>query len=348
MAISHTAGLYIPFKINRPLTEQERKERFYQGHIRRHSSEFITQELGTVIRMNSTYIEVVDKFYPTKGTICSMMMCMLLLMLAGIAYVLWGMVFSPAHRNDLALGLFLCILSASLSYFFFWRILKKDWFRKTHYPVRFNRQTQMVHVYQVSGEVLSIPWWDIYFTINEQQPFSCIVGHVLAEGEDTVLNTFSFGYSGFKETLDSYWEFIRCYMEEDVIDELADVVVLCPPIENRREGYIFGLQNMMKIGSRLEWPMALIMSPMNFIESIGRYIAMQTSKIPQWSQDVLDACQVASDDPINVSAENNPKHLWRYVLANESREVFDERDKKLKAANARIKAKLAKRYGEQQ
>jgi hypothetical protein len=31
MAVSHTLGLYIPFKINRPITEDEKKSRFFQG-----------------------------------------------------------------------------------------------------------------------------------------------------------------------------------------------------------------------------------------------------------------------------------------------------------------------------
>ena len=348
MAISHTAGLYVPFKLNRPLTDEERKDRFYQGHVKPHNEELAVQSFNTVIRMNSTYLEVVDKFYATKGTICSMMMCMLLLLMGLIFLTLWGMMFSPEHKNDFFSGLFVCLLMALPAYFFFWRILKKDWFRKTHYPVRFNRQKQMVHIYQVNSEELSVSWWDIYFTVNQQAPFSCIVGHILAEDGETVLNTFSFGYTGFKPTLDRYWEFVRCYMEEDFLDDLADMIVLCPPIENRREGYIWGLQNMLKVSSRLEWPMALLMSPLNFIESIGRYIAMQTSKIPQWSQDVLDACPVANSDPINVGSECNPGHLWRYVLANEPRDVFDARDRKLESANARIREKLANRYGEKQ
>lgn len=75
---------------------------------------------------------------------------------------------------------------------------------------------------------------------------------------------------------------------------------------------------------------------------------MQTSKIPQWSQDVLDACPVANSDPINLGSECNPEHLWRYVLANEPRDVFDTRDRKLESANARIREKLANRYGEKQ
>ncbi|STV59054.1 Uncharacterised protein [Klebsiella michiganensis] len=147
--------------------------------------------------------------------------------------------------------------------------------------------------------------------------------------------------------LGEYWEFIRCYMEEDCVADLADIVTLCPPVENRKEGYIFGLQYLLKMDSRLEWIFLPIMLPLDLLASIGRYIAMQTSKIPQWSQEVLDACQPDPDDPVSVSAANNPEHLWRYVLANEKREEYESRYIRQSAANERIKAKLDARYGKQ-
>ncbi|WP_331710064.1 DUF6708 domain-containing protein, partial [Mangrovibacter phragmitis] len=103
----------------------------------------------------------------------------------------------------------------------FGRILLKEWFRYTHYPVRFNRKTRQVHIFQVSGEIITVPWNKIYFTTNRQRLNECIVGHILAEDNDTVLNTFSFGHVGTRDELSRYWEFIRCYMEEDCVAELA-------------------------------------------------------------------------------------------------------------------------------
>lgn len=237
--------------------------------------------------------------------------------------------------------------------FFVGKLLLKECFRKTHYPIRFNRKTQMVYVYHVNGEILTLPWKNIFFTSatsgGVMQEWG-IDGHIMEEDGETVINTFSLPVSvmGSKNMLGRFWEFIRCYMEEDVLEDLADLVVLCPPVENKKEGYIFGLQYLLKMDSRLEWLHLPIKLPLALLASIARYIAMQTSKIPQWSQEVLDACRVESDDPINISAANNPEHLWRYVLANEPRDVFDARDRKRESANARIKEKLANRYGEKQ
>lgn len=40
--------------------------------------------MDTVIRMNSSYLEIVDKFYPTKGYVASFMMAFCILFLIAI------------------------------------------------------------------------------------------------------------------------------------------------------------------------------------------------------------------------------------------------------------------------
>lgn len=345
MGISHTLGLYIPFKLNRLLTREEKQSCFIQGKYRKGSGEAAVLDLGTVIRMNSSYLEVVDKFYPVKGVIAGPMMCMLLFVIGISSWFYWEAIFSLDYKGGV-LGCFMVLVSLFFFGFLCGKPLLKDWFRKTHYPVRFNRKKQLVHIYQVKGDVITLPWQDIYFTTCKQKVSYCIVGHALANDNETVLNTFSFGHVGNKADLSRYWEFIRCYMEEDCLEEMAETVLYCPPVEKCREGYITGLQTLIKVDSRLEWIPCLLLSPLTLVESIARYIGMQTSKIPQWSADVQEACAVNPHDPINVGAENNAPHRWRTVLANEKREVFDAKNQRLASANNRIKAKLDARYGE--
>lgn len=340
MAIQHAIGLYGPFKVNRPLTKEEKQSRFVQGKRRKTSGEAAVLDLDTVIRMNSSYLEIVDKFYPTKGFEAAFMMGFCILFLTFVIAIAITTIFNGGDLPSLFYVFFLC----GGMVFYCMRFLLKDWFRKTHYPVRFNRKKQQVHVYQVSGEVITVPWGDIYFTTSKQRISYCIVGHLLSEDKDTVLNTFSFGHVGQRAELSLYWEFIRCYMEEDCLEELAETVLYCPPIEKRREGYITGLQTLIKMDSRLEWIPTLLLLPLSLVESIARYIAMQTSRIPQWPQAVSDACAAEPDDPINIGAENNAPHRWRTVLANETREEYDAKNQLLKAANQKIKAKLDAKY----
>ncbi|HEY3982644.1 DUF6708 domain-containing protein [Cedecea sp.] len=341
MAISHDIGLFIPFKINRPLTKEEKQSRFVRGKRRKISGEATVLDLETVIRMNSSYLEIVDKFYPTKGYIASFMMAFCILFIIFFLAIAKTTIFNGGDLPSLFFVFFLC----GGVVFYCMRFLLKDWFRKTHYPVRFNRKKQQVHIYQISGEVITVPWGDIFFTTSKQRISYCIVGHLLSEDKETVLNTFSFGYVGPREELALYWEFIRCYMEEDCLEELAETVLFCPPVEKQKEGYVAGLQRLMQIDSRGDWLLLVLNLPFALIESIARYIAMQTSKIPQWSQDVIDACAVEPNDPINIGAENNSPHRWRTVLANETREAYDAKNQRLKSANQKIKAKLDAKYG---
>ncbi|MFK3663163.1 DUF6708 domain-containing protein [Scandinavium sp. NPDC088450] len=341
-------GLYTAYKLNRPLTEKEQEGRFCQAKRRRVN---IINDEASVIRMNSTYLETVCKYYHGTGVSSSLIFILALGIFLSFCFVFFEPIFDYiAYGTQFSMvGFFLSILVVIVSLFFISKLLQKEWFRKTHYPMRFNRINQMVYVYKVNGEILSVPWKDIFFTPAKSLGRTSewgIDGHILAEDGETVLDTFSLAVSltAGKKLLGEYWEFIRCYMEEDCVQELSELVTLCPPVEKQKEGYIFGLQYLMKMDSRLEWIFLPVMFPLDLLASFARYIAMQTSKIPQWSQEVLDACQPEGDDPVNVSAANNPEHLWRYVLANEKRDVYEARYARQKAAYERIKAKLAARY----
>ena len=341
-------GLYTPYKLNRPLTEKEKNGQFCQGKRRRVKT---IMDTDSVIRMNSIFMECVDKYYQGSGIAGSMLSIVSIGLLAMTMYGFGYAIFENISKGRAfhMVGPMIFLVFFVVSECFLIQLLRKEWFRKTHYPIRFNRKNQMVYVYQVNGEVLSVPWSRIFFTSASSKgamPEWGIDGHLLADDGETVVNTFSLAVSvmGSKKLLSEYWEFIRCYMEEACVEDLAELVTLCPPVENRKEGYIFGLQYLLKIDSRLEWIHLPIKLPLALLASVSRYIAMQTSKIPQWPQEVLDACQPDPHDPINISAASNPAHLWRYVLANEKREEYEARYARQAAAYARIKAKLAARY----
>ncbi|STV59048.1 Uncharacterised protein [Klebsiella michiganensis] len=57
-------GLYQPYKVNRPLTKEEKNNQFRQGRYRKVKYFNCAR---SVIRMNSTYLETMDKFYAKKG-----------------------------------------------------------------------------------------------------------------------------------------------------------------------------------------------------------------------------------------------------------------------------------------
>ena len=338
MAKKNRVGVLSSFTINRPLNRREKQHHYRQGRVKKHGGEAVVMNFDTVITMNSTYLEVVDNDYEKIGQLSSLLMVFAIMF---IAFLITGVI---ATISDYELFVPLLVISVMVIpvIILLIKFILLEWFRKTHYPVRFNRQKQLVHVYQTNNQILTLPWKDIYFTTYEWRNNVNLVGHILDKDGETVLNTFGFGYWGDKLELDHYWEFIRCYMEEDCLEELADTVTLCPPIANKKESYVFGLQYIIKMESRLAWIFIIFMLPIYFMESLARFIAMQTSKMPQWSQEVLDDCIVSPNDPIQVDARINPPHLWRYVLANEPLDIYQARYDKQQSANQRIKHKLEK------
>ena len=339
-------GLYQPYKINRPLTKEKKNNQFKQGKHRKVKALYCGE---SVIHMNSTYLEIVDKFYKNKG-VDSLWGLMIFVGFIGILlYVIFRGVTDLIAMHGLGKFSLACLMVLPFiafgGYFVF-----KEWFKWTHYPIRFNRRNGMVYVFRTNGTVLCAPWKEIFFT-QEKEPGPlrewCIRGHILDKDGEMVLETFSLGICGAKGLLPRYWEFIRCYMEEDLTSELADIIIVCPPIENRREGFVFGFQNLIYMYSRMEWISLIWMLPMSMVGSIARYIASQTSKIPQWPQEVLDACKPDVDDSVNVSADNNPKDMWRLVFANQKYENWKMLVERHEVVLSKINDILTKRYGSQ-
>ena len=54
----------------------------------------------------------------------------------------------------------------------------------------------MVYYFRINGEVASVPWDDVFFTICLGSGFWSGRGHVLADDKVTVVDTFSLSYIG--------------------------------------------------------------------------------------------------------------------------------------------------------
>ena len=343
-------GLYSPFKLNRPLSEEEIKNHLRQDYTGMGKKDALALDDTVVIRMNSTYLELVDKYYADRGMPDVFAFIFVMIYFVANVFVIHILIEELLHPASSIKMIFLLVFSfpvITAMGILFYKPLRKSWFTWTHYPVRFNRKTKMVHVFKVDGTILSVPWNEVFFTRGRAGPGAMpewsIDGHILAEDGKTVVDTFSLGFSNTRQELITNWAFVRSYMEvDDCLDELKDIIVLCPPVAEQRESFIFGLQYMMRVESRLEWPFTLILLPLTLLGGVARCVAMRTSKIPRWSAAVEADCRVDPADPINVSAANNPKHIWRYVLANQSLEEYNALYQRQTAAMERLREKVRK------
>ncbi|MCA3159432.1 MAG: hypothetical protein ING21_08370 [Burkholderiales bacterium] len=308
------SGLVFAYRGNRPLTEEEQSQ-----HLSVHDrveGEVIYQ--GICTEFNSTYMEVIDKYYGWKGWLSMWMLLIAIFFSYALASTFfssienWQSLSEESKRIKMVDILWVSCLFLPIVIFCLF-LLKKELFTLTHYPVRLNRKTRRVHVMMLNGEVLSVPWGEVYWHIGRggqsALALGSVRGHVLSEDGQTVLKTFDVGQvSGYPDSEDRWlgrhWEFMRRYMEEGP-QAVVDKVDFCMPIAEKKESYWFGLHlllNMQLKGS----PIYILAVPLLFVASIVRWCVLKTQKIPRWPQEVEAQCQIEAGDPYRRDIRTNP------------------------------------------
>lgn len=305
-------GLTGKYPVNRELTEQEREGRLRQKERLQIEP---THQL-TIIKLNSTYLELVDKYFSWKGFMTLFAFVAFLIVGGVSAYgthtvtqdaINWN---DPQDQPPWIYALILLLMSL-FSVWAFVKVLRKESFAYTHYPARFNRQTRMVHVFRLDGTVLSACWDSLFFCLGSlRQGNREIQGHVLSDDGLTVKETFSLGLwggRGDEEVLKRHWEFIRRYMEDGPEDAYQRTKI-CLPIADRREKVSFGFHRMFAEGTGNLFTL-LIAAVFGIAIMPGRWFAMQTSKIPQWPAEIEAINRIEPGDPFVRDASMNDK--WK-------------------------------------
>lgn len=304
-------GLLQKFPVGRPLTEAERRLQLKQG-VRIECDPLYQL---SVIRMNSTFLEMVDKYYAWKGLLVTLTVPIAIGIVGFFAALLLvvnnggGVNSAPPVWFNIVIALMPLPLLAFLAWLFF-----KEAFTSTHYPMRFNRKTRMIHVLRVDRTVLSVPWDAVFFCLSRCTTPSQwdVRGHVLDLDGVTVRETFSLSEWGFGSAatavLRGYWEFVRRYMEGDA-GEVSGRVKFCLPIANKRETLRFGFERMFAEATGQALPLRWLGAAMAAAFSPGRWLAMRTSGVPVWPEEVDKVCRVDANDPFIKDSSGNPPDL---------------------------------------
>jgi hypothetical protein len=274
---------------------------------------------STVIKINSTYLEIADAEYAQKGFKTTAMLGMLMFGIFACLSLLslpFTTPSAPARVHDIGrylAPLFGLVMFIPLTWLVY-HIFLLEAFDYTHYPIRFNRQTRMVYVFDymrlkfknhwpvkyppTPGKILAVPWDEVYFTLDRRD-FIWNIGGVqgLILKDDKVVDEFYLpAASVLKDpSIKRHWELIRRYLEEGpeaVIPHISSYL----PINERKETFIEGMINYMHIaGGRVAYlPMAFFMY---LVIMPGRNLGLITNKVPKWPQWVEEACAVPENDP---------------------------------------------------
>jgi hypothetical protein len=299
MSTLDVQGMVGGFKVNRELNDQEKQHRF---DIRQTASRKPHYDLS-LTKLNSTFVESVDKWYAMRGwaamggaAVGSLSFAMTL---SGLSALL------SRESFDVLLFLILVLTVALLAVCIY--LFTRDAFTYTHYPIRFNRRNRQVYVFRRDGTVLKVGWeaicWTIYgHLIGTRDLF--VVGHVMADDKKTIKETFALsttdaGAPG-EQNLKSLFEFFRLYMEEGpghVLEALRPTpLIMLPGIDKERESWRFGWE-MLTLNYNGSVMTQILMQVFILPHSLFRWFAMRTSKIPQWPQWVEDECAIEPGDP---------------------------------------------------
>lgn len=316
------AGLIGKYLANRPLNEKDFA--FQLKQKTRLNVEPLNQL--TTIKMNSTYLESVDKWYAAKGELTAYSFAALVILVGPPAIISSGWLleafgFLPSTETtffSLINGIAMALVGLGIAWCICW-VLRKESFAYTHYPMRFNRRTRVVHVFRPDGTVFPVPWDEIFFTAAPLLPSRVweLHGNVLDEDKVTIKEIFSLGYSDILDEQDTkpgltnfssrdfvrgHWEFIRRYME-DGPQEVGKQVKFCMPIAERRESYKVGFERMFANIAALPAFLYWLFFPFMIIAGSFRIFAIQTSKVPQWPKEVEAECIIDQDDPYAIEGD---------------------------------------------
>ena len=309
-------GLFPKFKFNRPLKPDEKKNQLKQNKKIDLDGQSLVPDLK-VIAMNSHCLELVDKYYSAKGLMSLLASQAVIMLTLATLTLFYSIIFDYSWSNWRALSgiCLLIIIFISMDIFMF-KMLKAEWFAWTHYPIRFDRINRQVHFFRPDGTIRSVPWEKVFFTsgLSHRKEFNkdyYISGHIMADDNETVIDSFCLPSThSDRKQLERHWEFVRRYMEEGPASVASEVNV-CLPIAGKREGYQFGLLYSLYLFNGAPMFLFPLLFALSFILSIPRYIAMVTSKVPVWPENIEAQCAAAVDDPYAIDASSNPKHPLR-------------------------------------
>lgn len=303
---------------DRPLTDEERALQLKQ----KQRLDIEPHDNLCVIKLNSTYLESVDKWFAWRGLITGVMLVMMACAVGfygAMVHVVWtrGPHVGPAADDVLVLSsvaLIICLFLAGLT----WG-LRKESFAYTHYPMRFNRKTRMVHVFRPGGTVLSVPWDALFFTLGYLPKWGEweVRCHLMAPDKNTVRATFALSYRGTSNVSSAFtryghasehdfvrahWEFVRRYME-DGPQAVASRLEFCMPVDTRRESFQVGMARVFANISGAPLPLYWLVAPLCLFVGLFRPFAMRTSRIPQWPAEIEAASTIEPADPYAIEGD---------------------------------------------
>lgn len=256
----------------------------------------------SVIKLNSTYVETVDDGYANRG-----FGAMTGLVLGSIMLFFTGLMCWLEIRRG-SFPLFFLALGVPAALMGYW-VSRFECLANTHYPIRYNRKNRCVYSWRPKGKTIKANWDDLcFFPMPRYIPTAehLIVAAILSADKQKIEDVFFLGVEGGDTDQNKmYIEFLRCFMNQGLEELLKHPIAFQPRLDQHKESFWHGWrQIMLNLNGQVLFQ--LVLSPFLTLQSLFRFIAMRTSKIPVWPEWVEAECQVDPHDPWVRDVSTNP------------------------------------------
>ncbi|MCH7315811.1 DUF6708 domain-containing protein [Acinetobacter sp. ANC 3882] len=270
-----------------------------------------------VIQINSTYLELIDRWNFWRGLISIASLCFIAIMTVGIGGLFYYGFYNPSYSTSIVENMidifFILVFFGGI--IIFSHMLKRECFSYTYYPIRFNRKLKKVYVIQPNRKLLVANWDDFNISLQQYSRRGWDVRFSLLDEQEKVTETFALPYTGhsqYDSFLLAHWEFVCRYMEDDSAKASYTAVHGVFPIHHRKEYFRETVERVMIAATGSDQPVNRIqrlifwgLFPISFIFLVGRMLSVKTSKIPKFPDWVEQECQIEVNDPYDF--EQNPK-----------------------------------------
>ncbi|WP_146034980.1 DUF6708 domain-containing protein [Burkholderia ubonensis] len=294
-------GFDYPFKVPGQYSRYERYSCGLDRDLRR-MNVIEADDRASLIRFNSTYIEMIDRWYTIRGGIDTIFMAtiapgiFIVMLYAFFAHIMPVLIVDNNYIADVFLVVFFGVVSW-LVFFVAKPLLSREFFSFTHFPIRFNRKTRMIHVFRHNGRngVLSVPWDQVYFHIGKgevNRDLTDIRGHVM-DG-DNVIDTFAVGhfFGRDEQPVRQIWKFIVVYMEQGPQALPKDMVIGTSTSRSWANCFLWA-----KSYCDIFLPIPLINWVAVALVTCMRWLVMQSCKEPVWPAEIEATSAIEPNDP---------------------------------------------------
>ncbi|WP_176502575.1 DUF6708 domain-containing protein [Cobetia sp. 5-11-6-3] len=274
-------------------------------------------DLLSVVEVNNTYMELVDRWYAHKGHTLLYAICLLGALMFGLLLFL----FATISKNQVEAWFFYSAMVVITTPFLYMGIkgFLLEGFQKTYYPIRLDRIKKEIYVVLPKGGFLKADWDDLVIHVAKNKIsmisgfFYEIRGYILDKESGEIKHCVTLGYppwGGYEEAL-ALWEFIRMYMEDgDGYKKCSKIIKVCMPIKHKKESVKFSIIRGMSLLAP-NYVLQLLSSPIMVLFIWCRILSVKTSQLPVWPEWInMQHKNVAYDEYSKQSKDNADNNFW--------------------------------------